>query len=50
MYIIVTSAAGRFGDALKKHEKLLRFGRRGDFFRPRPRLRATCVYDIYMFV
>lgn len=39
---IVTAAAGRFGDALKKHEKLLHFGRRGDFFfRPRPKPRAT---------
>jgi len=40
MYI-VTAAASRFGDALKKHEKLLHFGRRGDFFRPRPRPLAT---------
>lgn len=38
---IVTAAAGRFGDALKKHEKLLHFGRREDFFRPRPRPLAT---------
>lgn len=51
MYIIyiyisvVLTDAGRFGDALKKHEKLLRFVRSRDFFHP-TQGRGLRAYDI----